>query len=232
MRATSELLNRYSICLASLLLVVLLTGCERELGGLVKEERLERYGMTVLGQLYKVPWYGTERRTKYWCKSEVTRNIETLKKLGKTKFQMKEDGWQDFSGGGGGGQDLRSPKAPDLELNRIPFERVRFVDDKILYIDSGIRSASITFDSCKSVFAFVGDVFYREYFTQGELHEGVYPDDEGQSPPAFIGFGKRQIDKTEHHCFDMNPAYFKQPQNKHRICTPDLGKSWRVVKVI
>jgi hypothetical protein len=205
--------------LAIIIAAVFLSSCERELGMMLKEAKIELHGITITSRLYPISWYGAERRVVYWCQSTKT-------------LSLKSEGKWDERGNLIVGQlSAGSMNHSDKVLKRLPNERVN--------IDLGETRYSVTFDGCASVLIMYANSLYDEPesiktkpFKKNELSLLHEYDSEGLTPAFITGHTHQIIKTSERYCFNINQVWIKDPKNHYQVCTEDKGKNWYTTRKI
>lgn len=209
--------------------MVFVSACERDIGTMLKEGKIEYHGITILSRLYPISWYGAERRVVYWCQSAKT--LSNKPEYGDT---LKENGWLPFSVLGAG-----SVNYPDKILKRLPNERIHIVNETFAYINLGYIVFSATFDGCATVVIMSPFKFYDpnsdnkdQLFKKNELSVVHEYDSEGLTPPFIAGHSHQTIKGNDQYCFNINQVWITDPNNHYQVCTEDKGKNWFATRKI
>jgi hypothetical protein len=206
------------ITLTFLVISLLLSGCERTAGRLIREDSVKSKDMTFLLQLYPVANYPPEREVVVWCTSAHTKDQNSQSQARSGGLEIDSDGrslWLTAHYGPFAG-------SKDAPVEELPKERVHIVTSEFAFVDLSPGSIAVTFDACKAVKKLGHIVFFEQLFRKNELKlRGEF---RPVAPPAFVDF--RIARNSEAVCFRLNPIYVNEPYKGFDVCTSNGGATW------
>jgi hypothetical protein len=222
-------LNFSTKIFSTILIVLFVSACERDIGTMIKEEKVQYHGITILSRLYPISGYGAERSVVYWCQSAKTLSFKS-----EYDDPLKDNGWLPLSALGAGHVNQKNKV-----LKRLPNERIHIIDNQFTYINFGSSTFVVTFDGCATVVKMPPFKFYDEYsdnkdqlFKRGELSLVHEYDFEGLTPQFVVSHTHQIVKGTSQYCFNINKEWIADKNNQYQVCTEDKGKSWFATRKI
>lgn len=199
---------------------------------LVKEDLVEKHGISIMAQVYTIRSYDDQRMLMYWCKSKNTIDVLTATNYyGVGTVKNSDFGWRPFAIG-----RVYNLKNKESIVKNENVNYIQIVDQKFVYINSGNLSLKVSFDACKSIeslFLNISDSnSSSRLFKNNELkrEQGLVVD--GYGSASFSGHTQQTVGFIERYCFNINQVWVVDSNNHYQVCTEDKGKNWYATRKI